>query len=84
MTIKFTKNIQGNSIVKLLLNIRINLSFNKIQLLLKQQFLNYFVKKLNPKTRQYNFFVYFLRPLLKNMGNMQSSLANYNAHILTC
>ena len=72
-------NIQRNpwAIVK-----HSNYSFNKIQLLQKRQFVNYFVKKWN--TRQQNLNFYVLCPLSKNTGNMQSSLANQIAHIFTC
>ena len=72
---------------KLSLNIRIILSFNKLQLLTKRQFENYFAKNLNSKPdyiRQQNFIFYILRPLSKNVGNIHSCLANYIAHIFMC
>ena len=48
---------------------RIILSSNKIQLLQREQFVNYFVK---------------LRPRSKNMENMHFSLADQIAHIFRC
>ena len=72
---------------KLSLNIRIILSFNKLQLLPKRQFENYFAKNLNSKPayiRQQNFIFYMLRPLSKNVGNIHSCLANHIAHIFMC
>ena len=66
--------------LKLLLNVRIILSSNKIQLLQKQQFVNYFVKNLR-ETAEFEFLHF--RLLSKNIGNMYSFLANQIAHILT-
>ena len=57
-------NIQGNP------ETNVNHSnysiLNKVQLLQKQQFLNYFVKNY---TRQQNFVFFFLRPPSKGIGN---------------
>ena len=44
LTIKYI--LKSKEALKLLLNIRIILSCNKVQLLQKQQFVNYFVKHL--------------------------------------
>ena len=61
-------------ILKLLRNIRIILPFNKIQLLQKQQFVNYLVKNLLVKTKfDFLYFTFSLR----NMGNMYSTQSNY-------
>ena len=67
-------------IVKLLRNIRIILPFNKIQLLQKQQFVNYLVKNLLVKTKfDFLYFTFSLR----NMGNMYSSLVSQITDIFT-
>ena len=55
-----SKNV-ADAIFKLLLNIRIILSSSKIQLLQKQQFLNYFVKNLK------SLIFYILPPLSKKV-----------------
>ena len=67
-------------IVKLLRNIRIILPFNKIQLLQKQQFVNYLVKNLLVKTKfDFLYFTFSLR----NMGNMYFSLVSQITDIFT-
>ena len=67
-------------ILKLLRNIRIILPFNKIQLLQKQQFVNYLVKNLLVKTKfDFLYFTFSLR----NMGNMYSSLVSQITDIFT-
>ena len=66
--------------MKLLLNIRIILPSNKIQLLQKQ-FINYFVKNMR-ETTEFGF-PYFTSSL-KTLGNMYSSLANQIVYIFTC
>ena len=67
-------------ILKLLRNIRIILPFNKIQLLQKQQFVNYLVKNLLVKTKfDFLYFTFSLR----NMGNMSSSLVSQITDIFT-
>ena len=67
-------------ILKLLRNIRIILPFNKIQLLQKQQFVNYLVKNLLVKTKfDFLYFTFSLR----NVGNMYSSLVSQITDIFT-
>ena len=67
-------------ILKLLRNIRIILPFNKIQLLQKQQFVNYLVKNLLVKTKfDFLYFTFSLR----NMGNMYFSLVSQITDIFT-
>ena len=58
------------------------LSSNNIQLLERQQFLNYYLKNWNIKCKKKNTF-YILRPLPKNMVNRHNSLANKIACILS-
>lgn len=72
---------------KLLINIRIILSSNKIQVLQKQELFNYFAEDLNNKRylcKTKEFYFHILNPLSKDMRNMHSSLGNQIAHIFTC
>ena len=74
LKIKYISSSKEN--LELLSNIRIILTSNKMQLLQKQQFVNYINKILNIYAKQQNFIFNILRFLSKNIGNMHSSLAN--------
>ena len=65
LTIKYISTSEET--LKLLLNIRIILSFSKFQLLQKRQFVNYFVKQqFNNKCKRTEFyFLYFTSSLKK-------------------
>ena len=66
----------------ILLNIRIILSSDKIQLLPKHQFVNFFVKNLNNKRKTTEFYFLYFTFSLKKFG--QPFLATQIAHIVTC
>ena len=74
LKIKYISSSKEN--LELLSNIRIILTSNKMQLLQKQQFVNYINKILNIYAKQQNFIFNILRFLSKNIENMHSSLAN--------
>ena len=72
---------ESKETVKQLFNIRIILSFNKIQLLQKQQFINFFVRHIQ-ETTKFEFLCF--TSSLESIGNTYSSLANLIAYIFTC
>ena len=77
LTIKHFLKFKENS--KLLLNMRLILSSNKIKLLQKK----FYITLLKIYARQQNLIFYILHPVSKKLGIMYFFLANQIAHICT-
>ena len=77
LTIKHFLKFKENS--KLLLNMRLILSSNKIKLLQKK----FYITLLKIYARQQNLIFYILHPVSEKLGIMYFFLANQIAHICT-